>query len=109
MDCLQNKIIKSRTKGNPVSLEFYFDGEFRALGLNNFTRIEVSIGDEVYDTDGGEVEIYSPTELRFRIGAVTGLLPGDYTIIVTGYSATYTNGYELTSEDVCPIASVTVV
>jgi len=107
MSCFQNRIVKGR--GNPVALEFFFDGEFKAAGLNNFTRIVVEVGGETYDTDSASVDIHSATELRVRIGGSTSLATGEYKLTITGYSATYTLGYELTSDEVCPIASVIVV
>ena len=107
MSCFQNRIVKGR--GNPVALEFFFDGEFKAAGLNNFTRIVVEVGGETYDTDGNFVAIHSATELRIRIGTQTALVVGEYPLTLTGYSATYTDGYELTSLDVSPVSSVVVV
>nr|WP_136252890.1 hypothetical protein [Ningiella ruwaisensis] len=107
MSYLQNYIVKGHD--NPVVLLFDFDGDFATSGLNNFNRIVVEIGNESYDTDGDYVDIHSDTELRIRIGTQTSLPEGEHKLTIIGYSTTYTNGYELTSDDVMRIAPVKVV
>ena len=104
---MQNIIVLGRN--NPVSLDFFFDDSFSEMGLNNFTRIVVNIGDEEYSTDTSAVSVHSITELRIRVGTETSLVAGSYPLTITGYSTTYTEGYELTSVDVSPISDVTVV
>lgn len=86
-------------KDNPVIIEFTFTGDFADNGLSNFTDIQVTISDETYTLllNPTNVVVNSNTELRVLIGADTSLDVGFYTLSIVGVSATYTNGYNLTS------------
>ena len=92
---MQNVIIKG--KDNPVEFKFTFSGDFETNGLNNFTRITVTLGNETYATDDATIKLFvdSPTELRLTCGDVTALDAGYYTPIIVGYNAIYDDGYEL--------------
>ena len=96
---MQNTIIKGHD--NAVVFTFMFDGEFAALGLNNFTRITIDIGAESYDStiDVDKLKISSPEDLILSIGDTTTLDSGNYTPTIIGYSATYDDGYVLNSPD----------
>lgn len=81
--------------------DFTFGGDFAALGLNTFTRVELTIfadaGNEVYSTDlaPNQLFIVNNNQLRLKIGDTTALVKGSYKFQIIGYSATYDDGYEL--------------
>lgn len=103
----QNTIYKGYD--NPVIMAFTFGGDFAALGLNNFTRIDVTIGTETHSTTSGAVEIVSATELALKIGDSTALPPGSYLPTVTGYNATYGDGYVLTMKGSAGLGALLIV
>lgn len=91
----QNIVVKG--KDNPVVIKFTFEGEFEEQGLNNFTRIELLLGGETYDSTDSPDKIWieNAGELRINIGVATKLECGWYSPTITGYSAAYDDGYEL--------------
>lgn len=103
----QNTIYKGYD--NPVIMEFTFGGDFAALGLNNFTSIDVKVGTETHSTIDGKVEIVSATELALKIGDSTALAAGSYQPIVVGYNATYDDGYVLTMKGSAGLGALLVV
>lgn len=95
MRAFANKIY--RGKDNPVIIDCTFDGEFAADGLSNFNRIQVDIGGESYNTADHPAAIFaqSNTQLRVKIGDLTQLAPGTYTMVITGFTAVeYDDGYQ---------------
>jgi hypothetical protein len=92
----QNVIVKG--KDNPVVINFTFTGDFAASGLNAFTSVTLAIGGESYNTvsDPDNLSIESATELRLKIGDTTSLDVGNYLPQITGFSATYDDGFLLT-------------
>ena len=97
---MHNIIIKGRD--NPVILEFTFNGDFEANGLNTFDYITLSVDNESYSTQDADNKLTISTDgmnLILNIGDSTNLLDGYYTPIITGYSATYDDGYVLNSDD----------
>ena len=94
---------------NPVIFTFSFGGDFAALGLNNFTRVDVTIGNETYSTLTGAVVISSATELKLLAGDSTALNQGSYYPTIVGYNATYDDGYVLTKKGSAGLLPITVV
>lgn len=90
---MQNVIVRGRD--NPVVMEFSFGGDFAASGLNTFNEVRVTIGDETYSTTSNPDNLFieSDFELRLRIGDTTSLGVGVYLPEITGFSATYNDGY----------------
>ena len=86
---LRNKIPLG--SDNPLIIEFEFTGEFEENGLSNFSRLEVRIGDESYNSvdDPGVVYTVSDTELRVKLGKVTSLPKGEHPIEVWGITPLY--------------------
>jgi hypothetical protein len=85
---------------NKIRVDFSFDDEYKELGLNEFTNIEVRIGDEIYSSTSNPENISISTEgktLSVNIGATTALLPNIYTMNVTAFNADYVNGKVLNS------------
>ena len=89
-----NFFIKGRD--NPVVINFTFADGF---SLADFDRIEFKIGNETYDSavDAAAV-VYAGSKLTLSIGDTTALAVGKYTPTIIGYSATYDDGYVLTSK-----------
>lgn len=102
----QNKVVKGTD--TPVIVKFYFQGEFAASGLNNFTRIDVAVGGVTYTTDGAEVWIEAADELRADLGATT-LPPGKYHPTITGYSPTYPDGFVLASKETYTLPQIEII
>lgn len=105
---MKNTIYKGRD--NDVVFKFTFSGDFAELGLNNFSRISVEIGGELYDTDGAEVSIKSATELSLNCGMATQLTAGtSYKPEIVGYNITYDDGYVLSKSGASGLAPVIVL
>lgn len=85
----QNIIVKGQ--GVPVIMNFEFNGDFSETGLNGFSSISLTIGDETYTTDADPDKLFveSSTQLRLRIGASTNLPPRQYVQEIKGFSAEY--------------------
>lgn len=92
---MQNRLFIGR--GNPIVLEFAFNGDFADGGLFNFDNITAKIGGEEYsaNNDPDKVIVTSDKELRIIIGDITQLDSGFYKLELIGYSSTYQNGYVL--------------
>lgn len=83
-------------RDNPVAIKFSFDGDFESIGLTGFDSITIEIGGETYSNVLNEREVVFDVEtLRIRIGLLTSLSEGTYTIKIVGFSPTYPNGYVL--------------
>lgn len=94
----QNIIIKGRN--NPVRIQFSFKGDFQQQGLSSFSRVELTLGNESYNTLDNPTEIKILEQgfvLEINIGMATLLPNGSYMPEIVGYSNVYTDGYELTS------------
>ena len=106
---MHNIIIKDR--GNPVILEFTFNGDFETNGLNTFDYITISIDNESYSTQDADNKLTISTDgmdLILNIGDSTNLSVGYYTPVVIGYSPTYNDGYVLNSDDKKELSKITV-
>lgn len=91
---MQNFFIKGRD--NPVVINFSFADGF-SLAL--FDRVVFQIGDEEYATDTHPQKVVIDGEsLILSVGDVTQLELGRYFPIITGYNATYDDGYVLTGK-----------
>jgi hypothetical protein len=82
---------------NPVVMTFSFTGEFSGGGLSNFTYIQLTIGSEVYTTNGTPLQLFlnGNNELRLKIGDTTALDAGSYLPEIIGFSTDYNDGYLL--------------
>jgi hypothetical protein len=91
-----NLIIKG--KDNPVIFILTFSDEFEELGLSNFSDLELIIGTETYSIvhTPNQLFLNGYKELRLKIGDITALNVGAYTVELIGYSEAYNDGYLLT-------------
>jgi len=96
---MQNVIIKGRD--NPVTISFSFnEGDFSELGLNTFSDIQVTLGDNTYTVQNNPdvVTISNANELKLNLGR-EDLKTGSYLPIILGFSNVYVQGYELTGKN----------
>lgn len=109
MNVSKNVIIKNRD--NEVVFEFKFSGEYESSGLEEFSEITLSIGDETYSTVDHPDYLFTngPRELRLKIGVITTLEVGQYKPTITGFNASYDDGYILTSPDYNPLGNIEMI
>tara|TARA_R110002167_G_scaffold223999_1_gene429381 strand:- start:243 stop:563 length:321 start_codon:yes stop_codon:yes gene_type:complete len=93
----QNIIIKG--KDNPLVIDFTFNVPVDpTFGLLGFDTLEVKFGEEVYtdQADPTVVQILSDTRLQINLGSTSEEFASYF--VMTGYNATYPDGYQLTSK-----------
>lgn len=91
---MQNFFIKGRD--NPVVINFSFND---GLSLSMFDRIVFQIGPEEYATDTNpDKVVVDGNSLIISVGDTTALEFGRYLPVITGYNATYNDGYVLTGK-----------
>ena len=108
----QNEIVL--TRDNPVAVRVVWTGTagIDVTSWNDFTNIVAKIGTEEYSLslDPDNVVVKSDELLHVIIGADTSLPVKTYNITITGYSATYPNGFEVISREITPeLSTVRVV
>lgn len=94
---------------NPIIFTFSFSGDFAALGLNNFTRIDVTIGSETYSTTGQYLAITDANTLTLSISDVTNLADGSYGVEIIGFNSTYDDGFVLACKKARTLTNVRVI
>lgn len=90
-----NKIIPNRS--NPVRIQIDLEGN---VTLASFTRIQATFGNDTRDTTGSSVTVVGTNILELRFGSTTETSSNYWTII--GFTASDTDGLELTSRCVTP-------
>jgi hypothetical protein len=103
-----NLVIKG--KDNPVILKFTFSDEFADLGLTNFSDLQLIISTETYSIVSTPYQLFlnGYNELRLKIGDITALNIGAYTVEIIGYSEAYNDGYLLTGAQKPVISLITI-
>jgi len=107
---MQNVIEKPFSKA--VKIKVVFTDKSKVQSFAALSRITLNIGGEDYSTDITPTKLYVDQDdsktLILDIGSVTQLEKGAYDPEIVCYSATYTNGYPLTSKSVPKIKPIIV-
>jgi len=87
-------------KSNKVAIDFEFAGDFGEDGLNNFTEIEIVIGDETYSTidNPSNILVDTKSKLILDIADVTSLEDGAYFIEIIAKVSGETEPYLLNGD-----------
>lgn len=97
----QNAILKGTD--NTLEVKFSFTGDFEQLGLNTFSEITFSIGNETYSTRTTPTKLYikDTSQGQFLVLSIsmdTDLAAGHYLPEIKGYSDVYDDGFLLTGK-----------
>ena len=83
---------------------------FDISALPSFTRIELVLGGETYDTAATPNNLFvDGIYLNLSIGTVTALADGGYVPEIKGYSATYNDGYLIASKKTGQLPAIVVL